>query len=167
MRADARRNYERILAVAEEVVAEQGAEASLEEIARRAGVGSATLHRHFPSRQALLDAVFRERVEALCAQAEELVPWLRAVARHAAANRGLGPSLTNGADCHAMIIATGSELLEREDTVRPDVTIGDLLTLAGAISSVTEGDPDAAERLMTIALEGISRGVKSDGPNSA
>ena len=66
MRADARRNRDRLVSVASEVVAEQGAEASLEEIARRAGVGSATLHRHFPSRLALLDAVFAERVTALC-----------------------------------------------------------------------------------------------------
>ncbi|MDT5359088.1 MAG: hypothetical protein QOC69_850, partial [Mycobacterium sp.] len=62
MRADARRNYERLVAQASAVVREAGADASLEEIARRAGVGSATLHRHFPSRGALLEAVFRDRV---------------------------------------------------------------------------------------------------------
>lgn len=72
MRADARRNYEQILAAAEAEVARAGAEASLEEIARQAGVGSATLHRHFPSRQALLEAVFHDRVVALCNQAYEL-----------------------------------------------------------------------------------------------
>ncbi|MFF8370243.1 TetR/AcrR family transcriptional regulator [Streptomyces lydicus] len=85
------------------MVAEHGAEASLEEIARHAGVGSATLHRHFPSRQLLLEAVFKGRVEALCAKAHELLPapdpgaalvaWLRAVGTHAVANRGLQASL--------------------------------------------------------------------------
>ncbi|MBL7260554.1 TetR/AcrR family transcriptional regulator [Paractinoplanes lichenicola] len=76
MRADARRNYEQILAAAEAEVARAGAEASLEEIARRAGVGSATLHRHFPSRQALLEAVFHDRVAALCTQAHDLAAGL-------------------------------------------------------------------------------------------
>ena len=60
LRADARRNYERILAAAQQAFAAHGADASLEGIARQAGVGSATLHRHFPSRHALLDAVFHE-----------------------------------------------------------------------------------------------------------
>lgn len=84
------------------MIAEAGAGASLEEIARRAGVGSATLHRHFPSRAELLEAVLRDRVQALCAQAEDLltapsagaglVAWLREVVAHAATARGLGPA---------------------------------------------------------------------------
>ncbi|MFD0148525.1 helix-turn-helix domain-containing protein [Streptomyces sp. NPDC055721] len=73
MRADARRNLDKIVAAAGAVIAERGAEASLEEVARRAGVGSATLHRHFPSRQALLEAVFKDRVETLCAKADDLL----------------------------------------------------------------------------------------------
>ncbi|MYV55588.1 helix-turn-helix domain-containing protein, partial [Streptomyces sp. SID3212] len=71
-RADARRNYERILAEAEKEVAAHGADASLEQIARTAGVGSATVRRHFPGRRALLEAVFHERIEVLCARAREL-----------------------------------------------------------------------------------------------
>src|ERR1700743_436591 len=73
MRADAVRNRDTIVAAAGAVVAEQGAAASLEEIARRAGVGSATLHRHFPDRYALLEAVFAERVASLCGDAAELL----------------------------------------------------------------------------------------------
>ncbi|MBE3002363.1 helix-turn-helix transcriptional regulator [Nocardiopsis sp. HNM0947] len=72
MRADARRNYERILAVAEEAVAEHGDGASFEEIARTAGVGSATVYRHFPTRQALLETVFHGRVAALADRARTL-----------------------------------------------------------------------------------------------
>jgi AcrR family transcriptional regulator len=154
MRADARRNYDRIVAAAGSLVAEHGAEASLEEIARHAGVGSATLHRHFPSRQLLLEAVFKGRVEALCAKARDLlsapdpgaalVTWLRAVGAHAVANRGLGASLMHGArdgdpalgsTCHAMITGAGDELLDRArhvNAVRRDVTITRLLTLVGA-----------------------------------
>lgn len=71
-RADARRNYARILEVAEAEVAAHGANASLEQIARTAGVGSATVRRHFPTRHALLEAVSRERIALLAARAQEL-----------------------------------------------------------------------------------------------
>ncbi|MDV5145771.1 TetR/AcrR family transcriptional regulator [Streptomyces sp. SBC-4] len=142
MRADARRNYERILAAAGAAVARHGVDASLEEIARDAGVGSATLHRHFPSRQALLEAVFKDRVETLCARARDLaaaldpeaalVAWLHAVGAHAVTNRGLGAALMPGAgdsnaasrgggggepdlgdSCHTLIVNAGSDLLDR------------------------------------------------------
>src|SRR6266567_6499240 len=74
MRADARRNYGRLLAAALAAFSEQGADtASLEEIARRAGVGIGTLYRHFPTRQALLEAVYRDQVDALRARADELL----------------------------------------------------------------------------------------------
>src|SRR5262244_1511864 len=74
MRADARRNYERLLAEAAAAFAERGADdVSLEEIARRACVGIGTLYRHFPTRQALLEAVYRDQVELLSARADELL----------------------------------------------------------------------------------------------
>ncbi|WP_431896898.1 TetR/AcrR family transcriptional regulator [Nonomuraea sp. bgisy101] len=180
MRADARRNYERILAAAAAAIAQDGAEASLEEIARRAGVGSATLHRHFPSRQALLEAVFRDKVETLCAEAGELAAgpdpggslavWLCAVVTHAASNRGLAASLlrgslqgdpTLGATCHALITSAGARLLARAGeagAVRADVTIADLLTLVNAIALATEQEPDGAaqaDRLLDLALNGV------------
>ncbi len=72
MRADARRNRQRLIEAALAAFAEHGADdASLDEIARRAGVGIGTLYRHFPTRQALLEAVYRSQVEALCARAQE------------------------------------------------------------------------------------------------
>src|ERR1051325_5952519 len=102
-RADRARTRAALLAAASAVISRDGAEASLEEIARRAGVGSATLHRHFPGRYALLDAVFQDRVEVLCAKAADLLDdqsprtaletWLRAVVTHASQNRGLAPFL--------------------------------------------------------------------------
>jgi AcrR family transcriptional regulator len=177
MRADARRNYDLILAAAGAAIARDGAEASLEEIARQAGVGSATLHRHFPGRQALLEAVFRGRVETLCAKARELgaeldpgaalVTWLRAVGAHAAANRGLATSLMRGADpelgvtCHAMILDAGGELLgraQRAHAARPEVAVADLLKLVSAISLATEGEPEGraeTDRLLELAIDGI------------
>ncbi|MBT2227776.1 TetR/AcrR family transcriptional regulator [Nonomuraea sp. NEAU-A123] len=179
-RADARRNRDRILAAAGAAFAQYGAEASLEEIARRAGVGSATLHRHFSSRQALLEAVFRDRVAGLCAKARDLaaaqdpgpalVAWLRAVAAHATANRGLAASLirgaregdpTWGATCHTMIVNAGDELLvsaRRAGAVRPGIAIADLLKLVNAISLAVEGEPDGtaeADRLLALAIDGV------------
>lgn len=73
MRSDARRNYERLLHVAEDAFARQGVNASLTEVAKRAGVGIATLYRHFPTREALIDAVLRERFDRLSARGGELL----------------------------------------------------------------------------------------------
>lgn len=177
MRADARRNAEKIVTAAGALIAEHGAGASLEEVARRAGVGSATLHRHFPSRQALLEAVFKDRVEALCAQAGDLLAepdpgqalftWLRAVGAHAVANRGLGSSLMRhagpepGETCRDMVTRAGDALLARAraaDAVRPETTITRLLKLVGAIALATERDADGpaeAEILLAIAIDGV------------
>src|SRR5215211_5007193 len=77
-RADARRNYEKVLAAAREAFAEGGESTALEEIARRAGVGIGTLYRHFPNRQALLEALYLGEVEDVCRSAAELDgadPW--------------------------------------------------------------------------------------------
>ena len=98
-RADARRNSERLLAEADAAFREHGTQASLENIARRAGVAIGTLYAHFPNRLALVSALLRERHDALFGlgrrlltdpPAEALAAWVRAVVAHAAAYRGLG-----------------------------------------------------------------------------
>lgn len=171
MRADALRNRAAIVAVAGAVVAEQGATASLEEIARRAGVGSATLHRHFPDRYALLEAVFTDRVTVLCRYATDLlaaapgtglVTWLRAVVAHATANRGLGAVLVAhgdlGSRCHAEITSAGQALLTRAQqagAARPGAAIDDLLALANAISLAGQDDPARADRLVDLLVTGL------------
>lgn len=76
MRADARRNRERLLGVAVEAFAKHGEGASLDDIAKHAGVGSGTLYRHFPTRRALLEAVYADRIEAIAARADELAERL-------------------------------------------------------------------------------------------
>lgn len=167
-RADARRNRDKLVAAAGAVIAEAGAEASLEEVARRAGVGSATLHRHFPSRAALLEAVLRDRVQALCARAEDLlttpsagaalVAWLRDVVAHAATARGLGPALTGYSSDpefspHTMIRGAAQQLLtraQRAGSVDPGVTVDDVLLLANGIALATESLPDPAQRADTL-----------------
>lgn len=174
MRADAQRNRALIVKAASEAVARDGAYASLEEIARAAGVGSATLHRHFPSRWALLEAVFHDRVEALCARAGELLAgpdarqalatWLCELAVYSTTTRGLVTSLLKAPQesesCSAMLVAAGEPLRRRaadEGSVRSDVTMADLVTLVKAIALATElASAAEAERLVRLALEGIS-----------
>jgi AcrR family transcriptional regulator len=173
-------NRDRIIAAAEQVVASDGAGASLEEIARQAGVGSATLHRHFSSRQALLQELFHQRVEALCAYADELalsaepasdlVKWLREVGKYAASTRGFAELMlpTPGSDevvaessCFEMIASSGAVLLQHAQDareVRSDVTIGDLMTWIYTISVANERDPDLAstvDRLLLLLITGI------------
>lgn len=173
MRADARRNHERLLAEARLVFAAQGTGASLEDIARRANVGIGTLYRHFPNRQALLSAVFEDAVADLLTRAEvhleaaqpctALVAWLRDIITHAGEYRGLSQALmtvsytaTPGleedtselARCCAPIRDAGEALLKRAQAaaaVRDDVSIGDLLQLTNAIALAAEETPDDPE----------------------
>ncbi|MYS34226.1 TetR family transcriptional regulator [Streptomyces sp. KhCrAH-43] len=181
-RADARRNYERILAVAEAEVAAQGAAASLEQIARVAGVGSATVRRHFPTRPALLEAVSRQRIGALCARARELaagedddgrgalLEWLGEVVAYCVTARGLAAALSydegqdpvRGNSCAAPLIRAGKPLLRsavRNGAVAPHVTVEDLITLAVGLALATEHHPEPAARaeaLLRLTVAGIS-----------
>ncbi len=145
-----------------------------------AGVGSATVRRHFPSRRALLEAVFCERIEALCARARELagapdaraalLEWLSALTAYAASAPGLATALAqDGAADPAHMNACSTKLAEAGDlllrcavrarAVTPGVTASDLLTLIAGIVLATERRPDptaGAERLLALAVEGIS-----------
>ena len=104
MRADAKRNYERLVAAARDVFAQEGGGASMEAIAREAGVGVGTLYRHFPKRIDVVEAVYREDVDELVAVAESvvadmepwpaLVAWLEAFVRYARARSGSSTSCT-------------------------------------------------------------------------
>ncbi|MCP2340824.1 TetR/AcrR family transcriptional regulator [Actinomadura rupiterrae] len=179
MRADARRNYERLLAAARDVVAEQGTDASLEEVARRAGVGIGTLYRHFPTREALLEALLHDRFDGLRAHAEELLgagdpfealaDWLRRLGAGALTYQGLAQAMMSAiqdessdlyASCHGMR-AAGEALLVRAQKagqVRPEVEPLDALYLAAMIASATErspADPELRDRLFTFMLDGL------------
>lgn len=176
MRADARRNYDRLVATATDAFAERGADASLDDIARRAGVGSGTLYRHFPTRQALLEAVYREQVELLCAQASELLDapspadaletWLRAVTDYAATKRGLAAMMTNLDQdsellsyCRDAMRSAGSALLDRAQragAVRSDVDLADLLKLLSVIGhSSVNSEGGRADRLIALVMDGL------------
>jgi AcrR family transcriptional regulator len=155
MRADARKNYDHLLAVAREVVTEQGADASLRDVARRAGVGLGTLYRHFPTREALLEALLRARFDELTVRAGELetssraedalVSWLRDFVAYAHNYHGVVTSMMAAiqdtesalhASCVAMR-AAGTRLLARaqaDGVARTDIDGGDLFALAGALA---------------------------------
>ncbi|MFF4414079.1 TetR/AcrR family transcriptional regulator [Streptosporangium sp. NPDC001559] len=177
MRADARRNYERLLAAARVAFAEQGTEASLEEIARAAGVGIGTLYRHFPTRRALLEAVLHDGLVTLDTQARELLgadspqeallEWTRHLMAHATVYRGLAATLMSSLNDPASELygacqqtrAGGSALLaaaQRTGTVRDDVTGTDLMRLVNAVAWIGEhcGD-DTAERLLGLVMDGL------------
>lgn len=176
-RADARRNYARVLSVAEEEVATHGAGASLEQIARVAGVGSATVRRHFPTRRALLEAVSHQRIAALCARAEELLAsndsraalldWLGDVVAYCVTARGLAEAIAYDGDthknsCSAALEEAAGPLLHRaaeDGAVTAGVTVEDLITFAVGISQATAYYPDPAARadhLLQLTITGLS-----------
>ena len=178
-RVDARRNAARVLTAAQDAFAELGPDAALEEIARRAGVGIGTLYRHFPTRKALVEAVFRDRFDALEARAEQLrsslppgdalAAWLRAALADAQACRGLAAAamidmLDDDRErpkaCDHVRDA-GAALLARAQAagaVRVDADIDDLLRLVNAIGLATDATPEGsaqAERLLSLMLDGV------------
>ena len=180
-RADARRNHALILAVAEDEVAAHGANASLEQIARTAGVGSATVRRHFPTRRALLEAVSRRRIEALATRAgdltgtgdsrDALLTWLREVVAYCVSARGLAEALSYDTtthdpvyenSCASTLRDAGAALLDRavrDGAVAPGITVGDLITVIVGITLATEHHPDPAtetNRLFELIVAGVS-----------
>jgi AcrR family transcriptional regulator len=179
-RADAQRNYQRLMSAAVAAFAEHGADdVSLEEIARRAGVGIGTLYRHFPTRQALLEAVYRDQVEALRTRADELLvtdpprealaAWLRALAAFSSTKQNLTSALlaTLGKDsdlmsvCSKVIFEAADALLDRAKqagAVRPDADGRDLIRLVHGVNLATQrapADPGQADRLLGMVLDGL------------
>jgi AcrR family transcriptional regulator len=174
-RADARRNYEKLLAAAGEVFAENGTAASLEDIARRAGVGIGTLYRHFPTRQDLLEAVYIDEVEEMSRKADDLgdlepwdalVTWLHQFVRYAATKRALADEMMNTIDseapvftsCRAAITAAGDMLVARAQeagVVRPDTDFLDIGRMVAGIASIRTADPSQIERILDVALDGL------------
>ncbi|GAA3828285.1 hypothetical protein GCM10022403_071950 [Streptomyces coacervatus] len=142
-----------------------------DDIALRAGVGNATLYRYFPTRDALLDAVYSADIEALTGAARELLEttengqalraWLRLVIEHLTARRGLTSASLNTAgdsqnlNCHwhDPMEATVTELLA---DAREDVGATELLMVANTIATAAEFSPGAAERLLDLTLDGIT-----------
>ena len=178
LRADAQRNVQKLLDAARDAFAAEGPNAPLDDIARAAGVGAGTLYRHFPNRLALLEAVYRDNVERLCAEgdhlaateppADALVDWLRAFVGIVSQKRGLAAALSDEgrgrelfAECHAMINTTGTQLLDNAKAagaVRGDVALNDLLKMVGAFAAAGEASPEGSalsERLLALSMDGL------------
>jgi AcrR family transcriptional regulator len=174
-RADARRNYEKVLAAAREAFAEGGESTALEEIARRADVGIGTLYRHFPNRQALLEALYVGEVEEVCRSAAELdgtdpwealTDWFEGFIGYLATKRALAAELLNYLDqdaalfqvCRASLFEAGEPLLKRAQdagVVRPDVNIAEVIQMVVGIAKIPASDPRQTEHILRIALDGL------------
>ncbi|OJH40236.1 TetR/AcrR family transcriptional regulator [Cystobacter ferrugineus] len=159
MRADARKNYSHLLAVARDVISEHGVDASLRDIARKAGVGLGTLYRHFPTREALLEALLRANLDELTRRASELetmsspddalVSWFREAVGFTHSYSGVvnlmaaalaDPDSALHASC-TTVRSAGARLLQRaqaEGMARADLDGADLLALIGALAWVRD-----------------------------
>jgi len=176
MRADARRNYERLTAAARIALTERGGEVSMEEIARRAQVGIGTLYRHFPTRLDLLEAVYREDVETLAVSAETLMAsqsewaaleqWLQLYIGYAATKRVLLQELVDAVGKDSELLTYSRRAINEAVTAvlsraqeagvaRPDVQPSDLLRLVGGCAMMPHLEPDQQERMLRIVLAGI------------
>ena len=176
MRADARQNHARLIAAATSAFAEKGADAPLEDIARRAGVGIGTLYRHFPTRLDLQAAVFRSQVGAVCGQGDALVDtappgqvfagWIRALAGYLVTKRGLSHALIEAlgieseliSSCWVAMRETTERVLanaQQAGAVRPDVDATDVMRLIHGVAVSTEKAPERAELLLSVLLDGL------------
>jgi AcrR family transcriptional regulator len=181
LRADARRNREEILDIARQVIAAEGVDASLRDIARRAGVGIGTLYRHFPTREDLLAAIVDGGVRRLSDRAAVLAEteppeaalrdWLRDVTSRIGPYRGLPGSMVGAlidgdselrVTCEGMMGA-GERLLasaQAAGVVRADVSFHDVFTAVAAISGIAvQSGTDTAVRVLDVYLDGLRRGV--------
>ena len=174
-RADARRNYEKVLTAAREAFAEGGESTALEEIARRAGVGIGTLYRHFPNRQALLEALYVDEVAEVCRSAEELddadpwealSAWFERFIGYMATKQALAHELLNYLErdaplfkvCRTSLFEAGAPLLARAQeagVVRSDVNIGEVIQMVMGIAKIPAADPLQNQHILRVALDGL------------
>jgi AcrR family transcriptional regulator len=179
-RADSARNRQLLIDTAKAAFADVGVNVSLEEIARRAGVGIGTLYRHFPSRQAVVEAVYRREVEQLAEAVPELLrssppgealhKWMHLFVDYIATKRVIAPSLEATAGKTSALRANSAELIARavatlvkraadSGAVRKDIAPSDLLR---AMVGVSYGNPDeaweaSARRLIDLLMDGLRR----------
>ncbi|MDT5321727.1 MAG: hypothetical protein QOD88_4249 [Mycobacterium sp.] len=178
-RRDARRNYDQLLTAARATFAEQGTDASLREVARRADVGIGTLYRHFPTREALLEALLGHGFDALRVQAAQLlgspdprdalITWLRQLAFGSTRYDGLPASVMGAlhdpdsrlhASCQGLRTAAADLLAraQRSGHIRPDLNTDELLATVSAMAWAAKQtpQPDLTERYLYLLLEGLA-----------
>lgn len=177
MRADARRNYERIVATAREVFFTHGVEAPLDDIVKRAGVGAGTLYRHFPNRDALIEAVYRSEIEDVADQSyalakslaaeDALHEWFRELIRFHTERAGLAAALKAAIDedsetfmyCKQKLRDAAWAVLEPAQAVgavRTDLEAVDLMRLSHGIGAAAKyADEASRDRMLSVLLEGL------------
>jgi AcrR family transcriptional regulator len=179
-RADALRNRQRLLEAAVQAFAEQGTSATPAAIAKRAGVGVGTLYRHFPTREALVDAAYRHEVDQLCAAVPDLLAnhsaaqalriWADRFLHYASTKRGMTDALAeviaSGADPYTqsramLTTATGTLLAAgaADRTLRPDLSDDDVLLSLSGVAQATGGygTPQQASRLLDLLMDALTR----------
>jgi AcrR family transcriptional regulator len=171
-REDAARNFDAILAAARQAFTQAGAGVSLEEIARRAGVGVATLYRNFPSREDLVEAVYVVEVDELCRYGERLarsgdprealVAWLRRFVAYLGTKRLLLDALDRDSGafrgCRDALYATAEPLLRKAQDagrVRAELTVDDVLRFFLGVTSVPVVSKRQRERILAMAVHGL------------
>lgn len=187
LRADAQRNRDKLLAAAAAQFASAGTDSSLEAVAKAAGVGVGTLYRHFPTKDALLAAVYRQEVEGLHAAATELLRanppdealalWLDRFVAYAATKRGMGEALRKlvtssegiGIDVRALLLDAIGTLLDAgvtAGTLRADVTAWDVLRATGSVWQMPDepGWQEQARRLLGLLMDGLRHGAGVSTP---
>ncbi|USX52726.1 TetR/AcrR family transcriptional regulator [Lentzea sp. HUAS12] len=178
MRADAKANHDRLLAVAGTVITEHGSEASMRDIARRAGVGLATLQRHFPTRESLLEALLRTNFDELTARAaqveaanapdEALLLWLRDFIKACTNYRGVVTAMVHAIEdpesaLHSSCVAmrgSGARLLARAQEAgeaRTDLDGADLFALVSSLVWLSDqpGQETRAEHLFEVVMSAV------------
>ena len=170
-RADARRNFDALIDAARAAFTADGVEASLDDIARRAGVGIGTLYRNFATRDALVEAVYVEGVAGVAAYADDLqdgppfeqfAEWLRRFAEYASTKRVLLEGLNRESDllrsCRGIVFESAEPLLRRAQEageLRLDVTVDDAVRLVSGVSGIELPDPGQRSRLLNVAIDGL------------
>jgi AcrR family transcriptional regulator len=178
LRADAQRNRDRLLAVAARAFSEDGPEVTLESIAKDAGVGIGTLYRHFPTREALVEATYRHELARLCDAATDLLAarpadqatrqWMDGFIVYMTTKRGMADALravvASGGDPFAeslgRLIGAITTLLEAgaaAGTIRADVEPGDVLASLSGVSLIAGEPPqrEQASRLLDLLMDGL------------
>ncbi|MFJ2901259.1 TetR/AcrR family transcriptional regulator [Streptomyces sp. NPDC087212] len=170
-RRDAARNYDALLVAAREAFAENGAEAALEDIARRAGVGIATLYRNFPTRRHLFESVYAAEVNELVMVAQQvaalepweaLTRWLRRFTDYMVTKRAVREALDDDSStflaCRESLRAAGGPLFARAQeagVARRDMDFDDLVRLFAGVTGSTFTDDAQRDRVLAIALDGV------------
>jgi AcrR family transcriptional regulator len=170
-RADARRNFDALIAAARDAFAENGTDASLEDIARRANVGIGTLYRNFPTRQDLFTSVYVGGVEELCIQARDLrdLPpmdafsaWLERFTGYIATKMAMKEALNKDSEmfaaCRAAMFEASEPLFKRAQeagAIRADVGFDDVLRMISGILASKYTSDEQRDRVLAIALDGL------------